>query len=468
MDALLDWRVNDALGRVAIELTCSVDDVQPAFAALTERLWEVRPEGLTHGRALAPLREEFGEHGGEVLAALRKAGLLTTVGAVRLAEPLVADRLFAKRSREHLRAGEDDYLQGLRPETDAGLVVALLRGIATDPVRVAEKLLDRDWAWSSTVAGGLAQCRPDDWRILALVSTLATSNGDQASSDDTYRALGQLAARAGRAWKWVAEMFLGDLAKKWRRGAHALARATEYVPGRVETAVRARLARIPAVEETFSEREKRIRWLTNDALDPLRGINHSSAAQAGERILRRYSHLGGRDGDRNRDWHFVDDIDYARGRIALYGGEGRLATLLQKLAAESNVTRYRAAHALRTVVIERPEVVCDALLERPGEERDWVVLGRLLLASYHLIEPYPDQLLAGLQRSIAFNFREPLATTGQVLVLLGNLAGKRPAEVANLFPPRLEAHEAWTRAFLSEIFAYAWWRCGEHVADARA
>lgn len=262
-------------------------------------------------------------------------------------------------------------------------------------------------------------------------------------------------------------MFLGDHAGKWRRGAHALERAMEYVPEHVEAAVRTRLTRILKIKETFSEREKRIRWLTNDALDPLRGINHSSAAQIGERILRRYNHLGGRDGDRTRDWHFVDDIDYARGRIALYGQEGQLTVLLQELAAESNVTRYRAAHALRNVIVETPEAVRDTLLARLADERDWLVLERLLLDSYHLIEPYPDELLAALQRSIAFNFREPLATNGQLLVLLGNLAGKLPSEVANLLPRRLEAHEAWTRAFLSEILAYAWWRCGEQIAEVR-
>lgn len=473
VDALLDWRVSEALGSVNLEVTSTPDDVEPAFAALVERLWAIRPKGLSHGETLTILREEFGEQSSEVLTALRKAGLLTIEGAVRLTEPLVADRLFALRARAHLRADEDGFLRDLRVEVDAGLVVALLRSIAHDPVRTAGKLLEQNGSWASAVAAGLAQSPPDDWRTLAMVTTLATSSEDQAAANDAYAALGQLSVRCDRARKWVVEMYLGDHAKKWRRGGRALARAMEYDPPGVEAAVRTRLSRIQKINEIFSsDRNKRVRWLTNNALDPLRGINHFSAAVTGERIINRYLPLAGEDEDdddyyHDRDWAFVSDLDTARGRIALFGEASRMEDLLASLSSPSAITRFRAAEALRPVVIERPEVARDALCTRLVEETSWDVTKRLLLNAYHLIELYPDELLTALRRGHMFSFHRPYAAAGQVLVLLGNLAGKRPNDVAGLLPPRLDVHEAWSRAFLSEILAYAWWRSSEHVPEAR-
>lgn len=471
VDALLDWRVSEALGYVNREVTSTPDDVEPAFAALVERFWAVRPKGLSHGEALTVLREEFGEQSSEVLTALRKAGLLTIEGAVRLTEPLVADRLFALRARPILRAEEDVFLRDLRVEVDAGLVVALLRGIAPDPVRAAGKLLELNGSWASAVAAGLAQSTPHDWRNLAMVTTLATSSEDQAAANDAFAALGQLAVRCDRARKWVTEMYLGDHAKKWRRGGRALARSMEYDPPGVEAAVRTRLSRIQSINETFSsDRNKRVRLLTNNALDPLRGINHFSAAITGERIINRYLLLAGEDDEDDiddRDWGFVSDLDDARGRIALFGEASRMGALLALLSSPSPITRFRAAEVLRPVVIERPEAALDTLCARLVEETSWDVMKRLLLDAYHLIELYPDELLESLRLGRMFSFHAPYAAAGQVLVLLGNLAGKRPNDVAGLLPPRLDAHEAWSRAFLSEILAYAWWRCSEHVPEAR-
>jgi len=472
VDALLDWRVSVALGYIAREVTSIPEDVEPAFAALVERLWTIRPRGVSHGEALTALREEFGEQSSEVLTALRKAGLVTIEGAVRLAEPLVADRLYALRARAILRAEEDGFLRDLRVEVDAGLVVALLRSIVPDPVRTAEKLLEQNGSWTSAVMAGLAQSTPDDWRTLAMVTTLATSSEDQAAANDSYAALGQLAVRGDRARKWVADMYLGDHAKKWRRGGRALARAMEYDPPGVEAAVRTRLSRIQRINETFSsDRNKRVRLLTNNALDPLRDINHLSAAITGERIINRYLSLAGEDDEddvHDRDWGFVSGLDDARGRIALFGEARHMDALLALLSSQSSITRFRAAEALRPVVIERPEAARDTLCTRLVDETSWDVMKRLLLAAYHLIDFYPDELLASLRRGRMFSFRASYAAAGQVLVLLGNLAGKRPNDVAGLLPPHLDAHEAWSRAFLSEILAYAWWRCSEHVPEARS
>jgi hypothetical protein len=461
VDDLLDWYINTSVQKAALDLSCSPDDLRPAFSALVEALWTSRPTGLTFAQAAGHLSAEFPERGTDVLAALRRSGLLTVEGPVRIAEPLVADRLFAARVGEQLRLRGDDFLDELNVETDSGLIVSLLRNETPDPVSVGERLMARNGEWAGPVAAGLAQGGPDDWRSLAILTALAGSD-EERPSRAAYAALGQIAARSERSWKWAAEMYLGDHAQKWHRGARVLADVMEYRPRRVEAAIRTRLTRVLHIDEIPPNNRERLRkWLTSGSLDPLRGINHESAAQVGARVVRRYERLGGGEHARNRDWAFIDDLDHARGRIALFGDGEYLRILLEELSTGSEVARYRAALALRPVIAERPDAVREVLCGRLAAETDWLVLERLLLIAFHLIERYPDELLAALRQSRALNFGEPLRTTGLVLSLLGNLAGKRHAEVEQLLPARLGAHEGEIRAFLAEMLAYAWWRCAE-------
>lgn len=467
VDDLLDWYIDDLIQKAALELSSSRDDIRPAFSALVQALWISRPAGLTYAQAVGHLTEEFPERGADAMVALRRFGLLNVEGRVRIAEPLVSDRLFAVHAGQQLRQHGDDFLDELNLEADAGMVVALLRNETPDPVTVGEKLMARSGEWAGSVAAGLAQGATDDWRSMAILTTLATSNEERVSSAG-YAALGQISARGKRSWKWTAEMYLGDHAQKWHRGARALAGVMEYRPQRVEAAIRTRLTRVLHIDEVFATNlEKRNKWLTNDALDPLRGINHESAAQIGKRIVRRYEHLVGGELDWNRDWNFIDDLDHSRGRVALLGSGDSLRVLLEELSTGSEVARYRAALALRPFIAERPDAVRAVLIDRLTAETDWVVLERLLLIAFHLIERYPDELLAALRQSRALNFGEPLQTTGLVLSLLGNLAGKRHTEVEQLLPSRLDAHEGWSRALLTEVLAYAWWRCAERNEIAR-
>lgn len=461
VDALLDWHITASLQKAALELSCTLDDLRPALSALVEALWQSRPAGLTFAVAAARLASELPERGVDALTVLRRFGLLTVEGLVRIADPLAADRLFAVRGGEQLRLHGDDFLDELNVESDSGLVVALLRRETSEPVVVGEKLMARNGEWAGPVAAGLAQGSPDDWKSLAILTTLAASDEEREASA-AYAALGQIASRGERSWMWAAELYLGDHARKWHRGARVLAGVMEYRPQRVEAAIRTRLTRVLRINETFpTNEEKRRDWLAHGSLDPLRGINHESAAQIGDRIVRRYEPLAAGPRGRGRDWGLTDDLDHARGRIALFGAGDRLRLLLEELSTGSDEARYRASLALRPVIAERPDAVREVLCERLTAETNWVVLERLLLIAFHLIEHHPDDLLAALQQSRALNFGEPIRTTGLVLSLLGDLAGKRHAEVEQLLPRRLDAHEGWTRAFLAEMLAYAWWRCAE-------
>src|SRR5205085_3765947 len=107
---------------------------------------------------------------------------------------------------------------------------------------------------------------------------------------------GQLAARGERAWRWAAEFYLAEDALSQRRGIRLLAPAMEFVPRKVEAAIRRRLARIVTISEpSFFDREKKREKIMDGALAPLRLINHWAAAEAGRRIISRYNHLIGED-----------------------------------------------------------------------------------------------------------------------------------------------------------------------------
>jgi tetratricopeptide (TPR) repeat protein len=470
IDGLLDARVQGALEGAATAAEISVDDLRPAFDALAENLWEARPRSLSRAQAVESITPHLHGRSDAALNALHHQGLLTSEGGWHFTDQILGDRLFARLVGAR-RASADDVLNDLRPQEDAGTVGALLRGVINDPVALAERLLRRDDAWGSAVISGLAQCDPDDYRVLALLLTLSRTG--KFPDADPFAALGQLAARGERAWKWAAELYLAEDALSQRRGARLLAPAMEFVPHKVEAAIRRRLSRIVTIHEMFfSDREKKREKIMDGALDPLRLINHRAAADAGRRIIGRYSHLIGEDDedtDEQRNYLFEEDLDYARGRVALYGAASDLENILHDLRAGDDLTRYRASWAVLAVAKDRPELVRTALCEAITRETHTAVIGRLLIAAYYLVSPAPDDLLDALEGSRLLRWDEVSANnSGQVLMLLGNLAGERPRRVFGLLPTEpLQVYEPWIRAFLSEMLSYAWWRCAEHVDEVR-
>ncbi len=462
VDELLDWYVKSLIEKAATELSCSSADIEPAFGELVERLWSDRGEGFPLGNAVGCLGDAFPERGSELLLAFRRVGLLTSSGPIRLADALIADRLFAMRIQRQLQSGATDIFDHLNPEADSGVVTALIRDVASDSIFLSEHFLARNSGWASAVALGLAQGSPNDWRALALLTSLLSYEEDHVL-EAGYSGLGQIGARGQRAWKWLAELYLGDHAKTWYRGSRALAEAIEYIPNNVEAAIRTRLTRLLHIEPFSTDRDRRRSWLLHGSLDPLRGVTHQSSAAAAQRIVNRYCSLA----DQGQDWSFTNDLDQIRGRIALFGPSSHLTILLAELNSDSAETRYRVTYALRIVAAERPDLVKNSLLSRIPKEWNFQVLARLLLISFHLIASHSEDLLTSIKSCKAGDLNKALMTTGVTLSLLGNLASKHPQAVQELLPERLHKHPAWARAFSTEMLAYAWWRCAETNVAAK-
>lgn len=462
VDELLDGRVEKVLRGAARVCKLTLDDLRPAFDALVRELWPARPNGLTYTQAVSSLRVYLGEQSRDFIAALRQAGLVTAEGSINLAEPPVADRLFARHLAERLNRHEV-IIGELRPETDSGVVAALMRGVVTSPVDFAETLLSRDIRWRRAITEGLAQCTPDDYRVLAMVSVLMGSDPKHWIVSEAGEAMGQLAARGRRAWRQVVEMYFSERPVERHRGEYALAVAMEFLPLQVGAAIRLKLSRAAKVDDFFSKDRERRAQLLAGALEPLRLIKHKKAADVGRRLVERYEHLAGRS-EHNLNYDYLEEVDRARGRVALNGNIGELDALIAELTSDDPRKRYRAAVALRGPAIERPELVKNALCAALRREEEYArTVNRLLLAAYPLITADPALLLETLRTSGLTRWNRPLQSTGQVLGLLGDLASKYPDDVFQLLPRRLDAYPPYARAFLSEMLSYAWWRCAEHV-----
>ena len=467
VNQLLDWDERHAVDEAVTELELSESDINPALKMITEALWINRPHGLGYSKALEILKSAIGEKASDLIKIWRKTGFLTIEGNINFAKPLIADQIFAKFVEQKSNETDFEFLNELHTANDFGTVVAYLRQFG-EPAILAERLIKISVEWTSAVVAGLAQSASDDWRVLAMLSALLAEHQYSELSAEIYNALGQLAARSERAYKWVAEMYLGDRARTWDRGALALISTLEYEPRRVEKAIRTRLSRLVEINRDFFDKDKRRKWILVNALDPFRNVRHNSAARVARRIINRYESLLGSDEvdySRYRDWYFVDDVDEIRGQIALFDAD-ELNRLFLDLLDDNPVLRYRAAHALLKLAIAKPEIVKEALCERIEQENNEAVFKYLLVAAYHLIEKFSAELFAALSRSQASNFAERFRRTdGLMFELLGNLAAKNPREVSNLLPANLEPREPDLQALLGEIFIYAHWRLSESLDD---
>jgi hypothetical protein len=470
IDDLLDAHLSRQLEAVAAGIDADDADLRDA-----------RPHGLTMPQAQACLNEFLPDHSRGALDELREAGLLTAQGNVRIAETPMEDHLFARAllARHSDPAGTACELS---PDTDAGVVVALLRGLAdADPLPLAEALLRRDPTWRRSVAEGLSHCSPLDYRVLALLTgMMRTDEGDAADEEfDACDALGHLAAYGRRAYIWAADLYLSDRSAARLRGGGALGATLQLEPVRVGRAIGMHLARAarlkPRWSWTFSSREDREEFDASleGALTPLLRVDHPAAARIGQRIVTRVADLRGpiavddalaEDAERG----LGRDIDEARGLIALFD-DAEMAQVTADLRAPDASTRDHAAAALRTMVFDQPERVREALCDAIRCESDWYVMNRLLWATYRLTELAPDALLDALDGSFALDWPKASRSTGQALATLANLARFRPERVATLLPERLDgdAWPAWARAWLNEGLAFAWWACAERVERGR-
>jgi hypothetical protein len=475
IDTLLDSRLEFLLLHIATLLNTDEKDVADAFHTLCHQIWIARPHGLSNAEAVTQLELFLRDHSNQALNAFRQVGILTSRGRIRFADTPLAERVFARPLRENYLTGNDDVknniIQKLRPEEDAGVISALLRSLANaDPVSLAESLLRRDPLWAVPVTEGLAQCSPQDYRVLAFLTAL-THHEDDAFAKAGCIALGQLAAQKStlknstmcmqRAFKWVVQLYVSKRRKNRLSGSHALGFTLDFAPERVETAMRFFISQTTHLTHLDDkQRDERLR----DAFMPLLSINHKTAADIGKRLLTRYSTLLTTAHSPNR--RFFEESDEIRGLIALFEPD-ELDSIFSELHSQEVNIRERAARALRSIMFEQPERILDPVCNAISNESDQHVTNQLLWATYRILEIAPDKLLDALIVSPAINWATFSQSAGPVLMTLSNLAQPLPTQVVSFLPERLNAYDARPRAWLSEGLAFAWWICAQHSSQAR-
>ena len=465
IDDLLDSRSTQLLDSAAQPLSLSLTDVQPAFEALIRQLWDSRAEGISYAEAKIILSPYLQEQSGSFISELREHGLLTSGSPMSFIEEPIAERLFAK-FLENKHCDCVALSQELQADKDAGIVVALMRSGKHDPVQLAEELLSRDERWRKPVSDGLAQCDPRDYRVLGFLAALMHSDKEKVFLTEPADALGQLAARDKRALKFVSTLYFSPTSNDRYGGEYALGSALEFEPKRASAAIRLKLYRASQAKGVFpSDVQKKRKQILKGALEPLSLIKNTAAADAGRKLLQRYEYLGGKN-KHDLNYKFLEGVDHARGRIALYDSRV-FEQLLSELQSEDKLIRYRAAVAIRGPAIERPLRVNASLYSAMSRDPEYVqTINRILLAAYPLVNADPHGLLKALAESRLTRWDKPLSTS-QVLGHLGDLCSKFPEEVHKLLPMALSAYPADDRAFVTEMLSYAWWRCAEHVPEAK-
>jgi hypothetical protein len=456
VDRLLAESIAAQLERAATTLLADHATVRAAFDSLVDRLWTRRRAGVGHAEAVEVLQGHFPGQGHTTLDALRRSGLLATESPLRILDGHVADHLFALRLERQL-AADPAGVTGLDPDRDGTTVEALIRASPHFSDR-AEALLTQDVRWRGPVTRGLAQREPG-LRAFAMAATLSRPRGNLLADHDGCLALGILAARDDDTFDRVERMYLGPDEADALRGAESLAIALEYAPDRVCELVRRRWAREVANTD-FSERRSRGTRL-RDALLPLSQVNHRAAAVAVRGTLDAL--VGGIDlkSIPHAD-QLTELIDFIHGRLIPFEGDGAPATLMAELESSDGPTRFRAAGVLRSVghVLPGPviEPIC-AAIRREGEPE---ILARLLRGTYAVLEFAPAAVLGAVEARRDAILAQPVSAA-PALALLGHAAHFDPVAVHRLLPLRLAQFEAWARACLADVLAFAWWR----VADLR-
>jgi len=463
VDTLLDRRLQDLLRPLAQELNWSGADVEEALDPLWEALWTEREGALSSPAAARVLASVFPSRPGEaVLSALRQSGVLTVTAPIAIAEPLVGERLFARRLAARFPdSGARGLVDALHPSTDVGTALALLRGAVSEPTRLARSLVQRDATWLSTVTAGLAQGSTEDYSVLALLSVLARPRAPRLVEPDACDALGRLAARGHRARQWVEGMYLNARPFERLRGERALRAIMRLAPSVVAAMVRTRLdIALPMPAFHATDREKRSKWLKG-ALDPLVGVKDEIGARVVAQILDELP-AGLRD-----DPILREDVFEGRAAATLEASRVDIGRVLQQLHSENKQERIDAAKMARTIVPERPNAARDAIITSIREEQDPDVLLLVMWAAYHVMDVAADELMAALESRRWFEMPEPSLSAALALALAADLASRFPHRVFQFLPRALDGCKPERRALLTEIFAYAWWQCSLYISGGR-
>jgi hypothetical protein len=203
----------------------------------------------------------------------------------------------------------------------------------------------------------------------------------------------------------------------------------------------------------------------SDALHPFHRVAHEDSASTSREVLGELA----RRVDLPALPHaaaLLDAVDLVRGQVIPFEGDESIAALLDELGSDDAATRFRAAAVVRSVSQVIPERMVDPLCDAIGREDDPRVLGRLLLATYRVLELDHEKLLAAVRTSRAVTWDAPYPA-GSALALLGHAAPLDPRAVFGLLPRRLDGLPPWARACLADVLSFAWWRLAEVEPGAR-
>lgn len=458
VDDLLDERFRDLLAPLARDLAWEIPDVEAALSALWERLWTSRQVGLTSLDAARTLDGIFSSFPGEaVLSALRQSGLLSVSSPIAIVEPLVADRMFARRLIEkHGPSSHVSIASELRLESDVSTVLALLRGEINHPAQLGQHLLSNERAWGPAVKAGLAQGSTNDYESLALLSALTHPQPPSLVDPDACDALGRLAVRGVVAQDWVAKMYLSDRPLDRTRGEQALKAAMRLGPSTVTQVVRQRLSRgieMPAFQIADQERQRK--WL-DGALDPVLSVADELGVREVQAILNEIPP------EIAAQPSLQHDIREVRAAALLETTGAGIDDVLVQLRSADTKQRVEAADMLRVIVPDRPELVRQAIVQSIRQEDNPEVLIRITWACYRIMDVAADELMSALESREWFDSAEPSPCASLVLALAGDLASRMPVRVEKFLPQSVACYEPARRSLMAETFAYAWWKCAQY------
>src|SRR5262249_37353500 len=157
---------------------------------------------------------------------------------------------------------------------------ALMRGDIIDAVSLGE-ILVKDKRWTKAVSDGLAQCSAKDYRVLALAASIMRSDPEHILITEGGDALGQLAVRNERAWRWLIAMYFSRQGAERHQGEYGLGVALQLNPLKTAAAVTMRLRHAAKIKGIASPDQEKRPSILRGALDPLRLIKNRSSAEIG-------------------------------------------------------------------------------------------------------------------------------------------------------------------------------------------
>jgi hypothetical protein len=465
IDKLLAAAIVQRVEKISCEFQTDATSINVAIEAMTDVLWERRRQETPTSFIVRTLDEAIPDLGQQLLAALRRAGILAASSPVTWADDLTADHLYAVRFIGRF-ARKLTELENLDPELDSNVIEAIVR-ISKDGVDLANRLLENNERFRSAVAKGLASRSVVDSRAALMLCATVRPTDDYIANGAGCDALGTFAALSSRrpacriAWRHTMQLFLSGDPREAFRGACALRAAFVCIPQRV-----ARIVRIKIVRELgiTGRRRREAGKAIRTSLIPVTMVTHRQAADFAVGLLEwvrpQIESLPDEEAE-----EVIPVLNEIRGRAALVHGHQTIDILAKELSSDDRIIRLRAAEAIREVVFEEPGLVLQPICDQLAIEVDPDVSLRLLWASYPLLSIAPDRWLSSFSSNPISWWSHPVPA-GPALAMLGLVAEHRPREVARLLPTDLNDLPIWVRACLRQVHALAWSQCASRNPES--